>query len=144
MTPWRGPRSLTLHGLGSPRHLASSCMPEVKTPQCIASSGDWQSESIKMRMAILSIGIDPGRRDMIVDVEHLSGQTLKYSTKQAVYESGRRKAQLTTLHAFKGVLHERELLSKYLQRNPSKDSIPSRWRAYLAHVLPCLDVWMSA
>jgi len=88
------------------------------------------------------IGIDPGRRDMIVAVEHFSGETLKYSTKQAVNESGRRKAQLTTLHAFKGVLHEREPLSKYLQRNPSKDSIPSRWRAYLAHVLPCLDVWM--
>jgi hypothetical protein len=89
------------------------------------------------------IGIDPGRRDMIFAVEHFSGQSLKYSTKQHAHESGRLKAAKITFRAYKGVYHQGEPLLTYIERNPPRDSIPSRWRAYLEHILPCLDAWMK-
>ncbi len=49
-------------------------------------------------------GIDPGRRDMIVAVEHASGEVLKISTRTHAHECGRAKAKRLTLKTLRAVV----------------------------------------
>jgi hypothetical protein len=92
------------------------------------------------------IGIDPGRRDMIVAVEHNSGAVLKMSTRQHVYEAGRSKAKAITMNTLRyEVLSSGESLKKTLSRTPpSKEIESSRWSCYLRFILPLLDVRAKA
>ena len=83
-------------------------------------------------------------RALIVAVEHFSGETLKFSTKQHLRESGRNAAKGVTLRAFAPYRVGEEPLLAYLQRSPARDCDPCGWRKHLQHVLPCLDVWMAA
>ena len=91
------------------------------------------------------IGIDPGRRDMIVAYDSGSESVRRMSTKQHAHESQRaRKAQCT-----RRALRESSCrlpgyatsnLLRLAERTPTRKELDNlRWLRYLSHALPLLD-----
>ena len=96
------------------------------------------------------IGVDPGRRDMIVAYESASGRVLKMSTKQHAHESGRKRKTQATLRTLRNVEcqlpgYPTHTLLQQIQRLPTRKEIDSRrWLRYLSHALPLMDVRCQA
>jgi hypothetical protein len=93
------------------------------------------------------IGIDPGRRDMVVAIEHNTGAVLKMSTRRHAHESGRSNAKALTLKIMrKTIVHfAGESLSRTLSRSPPTKEVESEsWSTYLTFILPILDVRAQA
>lgn len=96
------------------------------------------------------IGVDPGRRDMIVAYEAASGSVLKMTTKQHTHESGRtRKARATcrTLRRVSCQLpgYACSTLLRQAQNMPTRKETDSlRWLRYLSHALPLMDARCQA
>ena len=96
------------------------------------------------------IGVDPGRRDMIVAYEAASGSVLKMSTKQHVHESGRvhkTRATRRTLRSISCQLpgYASSTLLRSVENMPTrKESDSVRWLRYLSHALPLMDARCQA
>ena len=93
------------------------------------------------------IGIDPGRRDMIVATEHNTGAVLKMSTRRHAHESGRPCSKALTLKTLTMTIVPLtgESLLRTLSRSPhSKEVDSASWNTYLNFIIPLLDIRAQA
>jgi hypothetical protein len=96
------------------------------------------------------IGVDPGRRDMIVAYESVSGSVLKMSTKQHAHESRRKHKTRATLRTLRSVScqlpgYASFTLLRQARNSPTRKEADSlRWLRYLSHALPLMDAMCQA
>ncbi len=120
-----------------------------KEALCASERSDLESPSppLAPREGQRLIGVDPGRRDMIVAVEHNSGEVLKMSTRTHVHECGRAKAKRLTLKTLRTVVIPSTGLNlvQTLSKSPSgKEIQKTHWELYLSFILPLVDVRAEA
>ncbi len=120
-----------------------------KEALCVAEKRDLESPSPPLvpRDGQRLIGIDPGRRDMIVAVEHNSGEILKMSTRRHAHESGRANAKALTLKTLRMISIPStglNLLQTLSKSPPGKEIEKTHWEEYLSFILPLLDVRAEA
>jgi hypothetical protein len=120
-----------------------------KQALCTAEKRDLESPSPPLvpREGQRLIGIDPGRRDMIVAVEHNSGEILKMSTRRHAHESGRANAKGLTLKTLRRIFIPStgfNLLQTLSKSPPGKEIEKTHWERYLSFILPLLDVRAEA
>ena len=109
-----------------------------KEASCVAEKRDLESPSPPLvpregQRLVGMIGIDPGRRDMIVAVERNSGEILKMSTRRHAHESGRANAKALTLKTLRMISIPStglSLLQTLSKSPPGKEIEKTHWGRY--------------